>query len=227
MKEEIFFTKTVFLLGFFFLSCNSKQAIENNIRRAVKLESTHKYEKALEEINQAIILDSFSSVAYAIKGKLLGQMKNYEAANECFFKAINLDKTNTAAFFYKAGLHSNMNAEDSAAFYYTKALESKKQGEYYFEVNNYFSDIVEDEKYVALEVIYYNRGISYYEMDFPDQAKSDFLYSLRKGNNISECQLYIGAILVKQGKKEGCEYLGKAYQAGKAEAEEFLRYYCK
>lgn len=209
---------------FIFASCSGKKDVNTYLKSAIHFIDKREFNRAAEMLDLALALDSNSSMAFTLKGKVLSIMKQYDEAKGCLTKAIYLDSLNTSAFFYKAGLFSNLGIEDSALIFYNMALDSKKRGGYYFEMTVNF-DVVEEEKQVTLEVIYFNRGISLYELGQTKLALSDFKYAHRKGFNTSLCSLYIGDIMLSHGDESGCNFLISAFKEGVKEADALIRYY--
>lgn len=222
MKSLIVLSGLFFYL--FIASCSKKGDVNRYLKSAIHYIDKGEYNRAIKVLDLALASDSISSIAFTLKGKVLSILEQYDLAKVNLTKAICLDSQNTSAFFYKAGLYSNLNIEDSALLFYNMALDSKKRGEYYFVLTVNF-DVIEEEKQVALDVIYFNRGITLYELGQLKSALSDFRYALRKGFEISLCNLYIGDIMLTLGDKSGCDFLISAFKDGVKEADTLIKYY--
>lgn len=198
------------------------------ISQAIKLEEKGHYAKALEKVNRAINIDSTKSFAFVMRGKLKGILGDDTSAIEDFSKAIKFNPQNTAAYFYKAISFSSIENEDSAIANFNQAITTKKLGDFSFDRKNVEYLDFEEQNDVAMHVIRYFRGVSFYSKKYYSQSLEDFKYSLKHEYNVAESLFSIGLILFAEGKRsEGCYYLMEARKHGKHEADNYLNNYCK
>ncbi len=122
---------------------------------------TQEFDKALENYNRSIALNSNNSYAYNSRGALYNDhFHNDTAAFANFSKAATLDKKNIRALF-NVGLFLNYQGKyDSAITYFTNVIRLKKDH----------------------HKAYYDRGISYNETGNYEKAIEDFNKALKFNN---------------------------------------------
>lgn len=217
-------------ISILYKSCSqidSKVSFKTSIAKAIKLEEEGRFLEALNEIDKAIKLDSTQSTPFVIRGRIKSTLKKDSFAILDFSKAILLNSKNTSAFFNKGVSYYILKNPDSALKYFNSAIATKQSGDFNIEINN-TNLPVEDQIDIPLEIIRFYRGVSYYNKKTDSLALEDFYYSSSHGYKKAESQLYIGVLLIDNGKiKEGCFYLKQAQINGEIKANKYLKEYCE
>lgn len=209
-------------------STDTKNKVQSLISKALKFEKRNKYVEAIEQLNEAIRIDSTNSLIYVYRGRMKSLLDQEDSAIQDFSIAIKLMPQNTAAYFHKGISFSSINNMDSAIANFNSAILTKKKGDFYFDNNyNEFDNSIEQID-IGMPVIRYFRGVCLYEEEQDSAALADFYYSLANNYNKPECQFNIGVVLLRQGRKSsGCDYLNQARLNGHKDANDFFLQYCK
>ena len=206
---------------------NSRDSFHDNVVAALNYEKKGNYKEALDKINSAIEIDSSKSFAFVVRGKIRANLDDDLLAIEDFSHAIILNPKNTSAYFQKGISFSLLNKEDSAIAYFNYAIDTKKSGDFTFDIKNQEFLDLDEQTDVDMAILLFYRGLSFYESKKDSLALNDFNYSLNHGYSIGESQFYIGVILISQKKSEGCIYLKKAIENGNKDAGNYFNNYCK
>lgn len=222
------------ILYLFFLllivsSCkNEEMESKAHLKKALNFEKANKYELSLDELNEAIRLDSRKSNLYAFRGKILGFLERDSLAIQDLDRAIALNPKNISAYYYKGVSLTYLKQYESAIKNFNNAISLKSEGGVVFDVNpNNFQNF-EEKVDIPIASLKFNRGISFYEFGQNALALNDF-YSAMDGNfNVSLCKYYIGLIYInKRDTIKGCSFLKEAMLEGNVESEKYFSQYCK
>lgn len=221
----------IFILIITLTACDlksRKDLFQDKIKEALESEKKEDYESGLKIIESAIKLDSQSSIAHDIRGRLKTYLNKNSEALEDFSIAISLDTSNTSAYYDKAKLFSSINKDDSAIIFFNLALGSKESGKIIYNYNPLVLSFLEKQKEIPMEWIIFDRGVSFYYLKQDSLATGDFLSSIRSGYKRDQAELNIGIIYLNNGYKiKGCDFLSRAVNDGNNEAEKLIEKYCK
>ena len=130
--------------------------------------------------------------------------------------------------FNLANNYSMLNDNLKAIEYYNKTFETKGGDVFYIDYNDKFNlfDIGQNFD-VSGKEIYFQRGISYLEIDSIKQSLSDLKNSIKRQYKVAESHYYIGVNYLKIRQDSlGCLNLQISNSMGNNDALELLNEYC-
>ena len=138
------------------------------------------FKEAIEDINEAIILNPSYDLAYSYRGTVFGKMGLYARAIEDFNKAIVLEPGNYLVYNNLGIVYSKMGLYDKAAESFNEAI-AIKPGE---------------------AEIYFNRGLAYSLQDQYDRALADYNKALELNQDFAIAYRDRGNLYQKSGRKD-------------------------
>jgi tetratricopeptide (TPR) repeat protein len=161
------------------------------------------FQKALEDYNKAIHLDSSFGLAYFNKGNCLGAIVRYEEALLSYDKALKWDSGNQKVYVNRAQILFYMQDYQSAINDYSKAIRLKStydktlylsRGNAYYMIREYEMAIADYDSALGIDPEYYkayiNRGICKLDMGKTEEAIRDFTLSIRFNEMDGESYYY-------------------------------------
>lgn len=161
-----------------------------NILGVVNGKSGH-YDKAIDEISIAILLNPFNAPAYNNRGNAYRHKEAFDKALEDYNKAIELDQNYEIAYNNRGNLYKAKGEYDKALADYKKSIELNPKyaagysslGEFYRNRGQYEEALQNFTKSIELnpkeDIAYFNRGFLYLETDKNDDAVKDIDYAFR------------------------------------------------
>ena len=195
---------------------------------AEELADNGKYYESNELLNKAIEKDPQFIGAYINKGANFADLGQHKKAIQVYQKALFLDTKNTMLLFNLGNNYQKIENYTTALDYYNKAFKTKGGDKFYMDWNKEF-DFVDVGQHFDIkgEEIYFQRGITYLELDSVNQAFSDLNNSLRRNYEVAASLYYIGILYLKTYQDDlGCESLRKSASLGYEHARITLKEYC-
>lgn len=90
----------------------------------------HNLPKALENLDQAVMLESSNPVILVNRGLVYSELGNYEAAIADYTAAIEHDNTLSEAYYNRANAHHNLKQYEAAVADYSQAIKQKQDFAY-------------------------------------------------------------------------------------------------
>ncbi len=161
-------------------------------------------EKALLNVNKAIILKPNYADAIANRGNIYSQIGQNDLAFKDFEKAIQL-KPHADAYFNRGNL-------------YTQTAQFNKA------VNDYSQSI----KLKASPDAFTNRAFCYLQLNNERNALQDLNFTIQQYPKFSSAYYLRGMLFIKKKKKiEACQNLSKASELGNKQAKEAISKFCQ
>jgi len=110
-------------ISYLLLSCSGKIKLDKNVilKKANHCYQIDDYKGALVLYNAYVKLDSTSGIAYFNKGYCEGRLSKYDASNESFDKAIELNYRIKDSYYNIAFNYVDEYNDSTALFYFKKA----------------------------------------------------------------------------------------------------------
>ncbi|MBQ4077591.1 tetratricopeptide repeat protein [bacterium] len=102
------------------LNKNDADKYSNQIISAFEAQN---YDEAMRLTDEALAINPKDAALYYYKGLTYIAMNNYASATAPLYKSIDLDKTNTLAYFYLALSFDNLSEPENALSYYQKFIQ--------------------------------------------------------------------------------------------------------
>jgi tetratricopeptide (TPR) repeat protein len=130
----------------------------------------------MKDLNLALEVNSQDTLAYAIRGKIYLEKDNDTTAYEDLNRALSLDGNNVMALTYMGMLLLSRGQNDSSMMCLSKAVELAPKDEMaLYEMGNLYFNMEKFQDAIKnYNIVYENRGISYYNLKFFRQAAFDF-----------------------------------------------------
>ena len=226
----------IILLSISLNSCDFTTAEDYN-NQAVELSQKGKYNEAIILLDKAIKKKNNFRPALLNRASYKESIGDLSGAIKDFEMVIEFDSDNTLALCELAYNWSSLKNHKKAIIYYNKALKTEgavftslsSDGEKFaINSNIEFKSFDDNADYNILDcIIYYNRGIEYFELKEYNNAISDFKKSLKVNNMVSNSYYYLGeAYLGLNDSLESCENFSKSAQLGDIQARKMLEKNC-
>lgn len=105
------------------LNLLNKTDADKFVNQIISAFEAQNYEESMRLINEALTINPNDAALYYYKGLTYIAMNNYAAATAPLYKSINIDKTNTLAYFYLALSFDNLSEPENALSYYKKFIQ--------------------------------------------------------------------------------------------------------
>jgi tetratricopeptide (TPR) repeat protein len=182
----------IFVLGFSFKKLLEIVSPDAKARLSTELISSASesafvegnFDKAIDELSQAIRLDTSNVVAYVMRGRVYVNLKLYSEAIKDLNKAIAKGESNSEVYLYRAQIHFLMDDYASAFADYSQSIEYTPnteayagKGEVYFQMNQLREAIACYTKAIELfpenHKAYFARSKAYSMQSMYENALSD------------------------------------------------------
>jgi len=199
------------------------------------------YEESLSFVDEMIEIFPSDPELYYWKAKNQIEMGDVENGVLSLNKAILFQPSNAVYLNERALIYMDTEEYSKAYRDYSKAiLVSPNVPELYSNLGNCASIMGEDS--IAIDVLnkglivdsefgllYYHRGIAYYNLRMYNQSIEDFKQSYMLDSNLISSHLFMGMCFTRMGDTiSGCEKFNLAYNMGMTDALEYLiMYNCK
>lgn len=138
----------------------------------------HEYQKALEEINLAIELDSNDSVYYADRGAIYWKMKKYPEAENDLKKALELDSTDTSPYLGLAIIYLEQDNQQKAKEFLIQGATTSLDVEEFKNTITFITLLIELEK--DNPIYYFKRGVACLAWsEYENKQKENFREALK------------------------------------------------
>lgn len=168
---------------------------------------------ALADVERSIELDPEDGIAYQIKGHILSDLEEYEAAAASYREGFEVDPENLYAFYNLGRLFLSQDRYDSALVNFNKALQMggtddedifNYRGLAYARLDEHRKAIDDFNKAIDLEdddpAHYFNRAISYEGLGMYDSAYIDLSYAIEIEGDAPENYQERGDLLMDMNK---------------------------
>ena len=155
--------------------------------RALAYDQMGRFEKAIEDYDKSIALNSYFANAYNNRGLDFYEMRQLDRAIADFDHAISLNPAHAAAYYNRGLVFDKMGMLDKALADYDQAISlSPDDVDAYNNRGQVFSRIGQLDRAIAdfdhaislnpaYSEAYYNRGLAFQKSGMPDQASRDFV----------------------------------------------------
>lgn len=206
--------------------------------RARCYEKLGNLDKALDDFNRIIDIDTRHAQAYAAIGRILFEQEFYNDAELYTLKAASLDPEDfeiiyltgrsqlkvknweRAEIFLKQA--EKMNPDFPQVYYYT-GLARANRGDVNGAAASFNTYLNKEPDNLAAR---YNRGFAMLKIGYLPWALEDFDFVLKKNPNHNEALARKGICLARMGNPEGCQLIQEAAKKGSDYAESHLEEYC-
>lgn len=219
----------ILLQLFFVASCTtSRQSDFNKAITAARTQmSKQKFQDALASVNEAIHLMPDSSVSYLLRGQIYFGLNKYDLSRRDLSVVEKEDPKNTVCLFYTAMDYLATQKYDTSIVYFNKAFDSKVVGGVYVETDTRTEVGKNFTNNIPIGMVYYNRGIAYYNKYLYSNSISDFTSAIDEHFAVGASYLYLGMIKQELGDQTACcRYLHLAVDNGSIEAKKYLAENC-
>lgn len=161
-----------------------------------------KYPLAINDFEESIAINPEFSEAYTYLGLINYEKENFQEAIIFYDKAISINSTKAMAFYNRALCYQGLKKYEQAEIDFRLAIEAIESSTYYWGLANlYFdqkryADAVEQyEKAIELDstnpILFFNKGICYYENNQFEPAIEDFKQSIALNNKDIDARWYL------------------------------------
>lgn len=228
-----------FFIGLLISFTSFGQSIEEQMKKSEELYESGKYQDAIRELTQLLVMDPENADAYLLRAISYSASGNYKLAKPDYNKAIKLNPKegrfyyNRAVFYdyqgktKKALADYNKTIEFSpgdADGYYNRAIIFDKQKKYKKSIKDYSKAIELDSTNPDL---YNNRGLAYKNSGKLEKAIADYSKSIEINPDYSMAYYNRARVRVYLGKKDkACEDFKKAAELGNQGAKKQYEQKC-
>lgn len=179
---------------------------QNNIEQG-------EFSLAINNLTEAIKLDSTIRGAYILINQAAFELGDILAQKEILFKAKKLFTDDDEFCYYLGRIYQKEDLYDKAIGEYNEAIKfSKVNGEDFELVYEYYA----------------NRGICFLKKEEYDKAHKDFDYASKLNNTKGGIYANKGIVLFKLNRtSEACDSWQKAINLGEKSAKKYIDKYCK